>query len=157
VGVCNAATPTSTFHTKLTANTLDQNNVQHSWSSLALGDCKNLIDNANFTNNQIANTCVPQAFNIQGEDGGEPIEESFDLEHSIDVINDSVNYSEYPAMAKWFDERALLNQLSTQRFAVDYLPYYEFILYCKATYVNGYTQQNRSALKQTVGYHHHER
>jgi cellulose biosynthesis protein BcsQ len=112
-GVCNAATPTSTFHTKLTANTLDQNNVQHSWSSLALGDCKNLIDNANFTNNQIANTCVPQAFNIQGEDGGEPIEESFDLEHSIDVINDSVNYSEYPAMAKWFDERALLNQLST--------------------------------------------
>ena len=105
------------YHTTSSPNRLINGALNHSESaggSGAANSCKDVIVNPPFNPSEIAASCVPIQNNIMGEeDGGEPITDNPDVEGMIDIAQDSVLYSEYPELGEWYDERRLMDMLTT--------------------------------------------
>lgn len=105
------------YHTTSSPNRLINGALNHSESaggSGAANSCKDVIANWLFNPSEIAASCVPIQNNIMGEeDGGEPFTDNPDVEGMIDIAQDSVFYSEYAELGEWFDERRLMDMLTT--------------------------------------------
>jgi hypothetical protein len=102
------------YYTTASTNTLINGMPNHSESAGGTGICTDYIVNQSFSPAEIATSCVPIQNNIMGEeDGGEPFTDYPDVDGMIDIAQDSVLYSEYPELGEWYDERRLMDMLTT--------------------------------------------